>query len=62
MRVAYVHVCVGRLCGLRATAFPFFHPSQGGVCVGVITDFAGSFLPLGELHILWSQRASEDLH
>lgn len=51
-----IHVCVGWLCGLRATAFPFCHR------VGVITDYAVSFLPLGELHILRSQRASEDLH
>lgn len=44
MCVAYVHVCVGRLCGLWATAFPFFHPSQGGVCVSMITDYTVSFL------------------
>ncbi len=53
-----IHVCVGRLCGLRATAFPFFTPRQGGVCVGVITDYAVSFLPLAELVVSEGVRRS----
>lgn len=63
-----MHACGIRtcLCGMAvwpaSDSFSILSPSQGGVCVGVITDYAVSFLPLGELHILWSQRASEDLH
>lgn len=58
-----IHTC---LCGTAvwpaSDSFSILSASRGGVCVGVITDYAVSFLPLGELHILWSQRASEDLH
>ncbi len=54
------HTC---LCGTAvwpaSDSFSILSPSQGGVCVGVLTDYAVSFLPLAELHILWSQRASE---